>query len=97
MSKESKELAAQTWDAKRVLSLVINNALIIIMTIAAIVIAVLRQLHCQYHLANCGLSARRSGHRRMYCSDRYGFVRRTRGGPHRLYLRLLAPNGGGLQ
>ena len=27
MSKESKELAAQTWDAKRVLSLVINNAL----------------------------------------------------------------------
>ena len=40
MSKESKELAAQTWDAKRVLSLVINNALIIIMTIAAIVIAV---------------------------------------------------------
>ena len=41
MSKESKDLAAKAqWDSKRVLSLVVNNALMIIMIIAAIAIAI---------------------------------------------------------
>ena len=47
MSKESKDLAAKAqWDSKRVLSLVVNNALMIIMIIAAIAIATLRSRHC---------------------------------------------------
>ena len=42
MSKESKELAAkaQGWDAKRVGTLILNNALLIIMIIAVIAIAI---------------------------------------------------------
>ena len=43
MSKESKALAqkSQSWNAKRVLDVILNNALLIIMIIAAIVIAII--------------------------------------------------------
>ncbi len=40
MSKESKALERQAWDAKRVGNLLLNNALLILMIIAVIYIAV---------------------------------------------------------
>jgi len=43
MTKESKALTKQAWDAKRVLNLLLNNALFILMAIAIIYIAVVNK------------------------------------------------------